>query len=362
MTHIDPFDVSDEQEIDYQRLVKEFGTQPISSVKDLPDYKAFRRGFVFSHRDFDKFITAAKAKKRVSILTGVNASGSLHLGHKWTLDLVIALQKAYGIPVILTISDDEAYVTGKAKDQAEALKNARLIATQLVALGFDMSKTKILIHQQYTKIYNLAVKLSTRCTLNEIKAIYGFDMSKNPGQWFYPVVQAADILLPQEMDGPHNVLVPIAIDQDPHLRLARDIADKVGYIKPSVVHMRFLRGLKGGSKMSKSKPGSAIFLDEKPEVAVKLCNQALTGGQSTVEEQRRLGGDPEVSVVIEYLGAHFIEDDKEFAKLKADYRAGKLLDGEVKKMLADNVKKYLVDFQARVKLAEKDIDKYLMKN
>jgi tryptophanyl-tRNA synthetase len=125
--------------------------------------------------------------------------------------------------------------------------------------------------------------------------------------------------------------------------------------------MRFLRGLKGGSKMSKSKPGSAIFLDEKPEAAVKLCNQALTGGQSTMEEQRRLGGDPEVSVVIEYLGAHFIEDDKEFEKLKADYRAGKLLDGEVKKLLADNVKKYLVDFQARVKLAEKDLDKYLMK-
>jgi tryptophanyl-tRNA synthetase len=359
MTHIDPFDVS-EEEIDYSKLIKEFGTQPISTVRELPDYKAFRRGFVISHRDFDKFIAAAKAKKPVSILTGVNGSGSLHFGHKWTLDIVIALQKHFDIPVILTISDDEAFVTGKVKDQAEALKNSRLIAAQLVALGFDMSKTKILIHQQYTDIYNLAFKLSTHCTLSEIKAIYGFDMSRNPGMWFYPLVQAADILLPQERDGPHHVLVPIAIDQDPHLRLARDIADKIGYVKPAVIHTRFLRSLKGGSKMSKSK-GGAIFLDEKPEVAVKLCNQMLTGGQATVEEQRRLGGDPEKSVVIEYLGAHFIDDDKELEKLKSDYRAGKLLDGEVKKMLADKVKAYLTDFQARVKAAEKDLDKYLMK-
>lgn len=360
MPHVDAFDVS-EEEIDYTKLIRDFGTQPISTVKDVPDYKAFRRGFVISHRDFDKFIAAAKAKKKVSIITGVNGSGSLHFGHKWTLDIVIALQKLYDIPVLLTISDDEAFVTGKVKDQAEALKNSRLLAAQLIALGFDMSKTKILIHQQYTNIYNLAFKLSTRCTLSEIKAIYGFEMSRNPGMWFYPVVQAADILYPQDKYGAHHVLVPIAIDQDPHLRLARDIADKVGFVKPSVIHTRFLRSIKGGSKMSKSK-GGAIFLNEKPEVAAKLCNQMLTGGQSTVEEQRRLGGDPEKSVVLEYLGAHFIDDDKELEKIKADYKAGKLLDGEIKKMLSDRMKEYLVSFQEKVKLAEKDVDKYLVKN
>ncbi|MEM4589731.1 MAG: tryptophan--tRNA ligase [Candidatus Micrarchaeia archaeon] len=361
MQHIDPFDVSDE-EINYQKLIEEFGTQPISTIKKLPNYKAFRRGFVFSHRDFDKFLSAIEKGDKASIITGVNASGSLHLGHKWTMDLVVALQKEYNLPVLLTISDDEAYVTGKTKDQKESLENAKLIAAQLLALGFDPKKTRILIHQQYTKIYNLAIKLSRHCTMNEIKAIYGFDMSKNPGQWFYPVVQAADILLPQELEGPHHVLVPIAIDQDPHLRLARDIADRAGFIKPATVHMRFLRGLKGGSKMSKSKPGSAIFLDEDPKKAAKLCMQALTGGQPTVEEQRKYGGDPEKSVVIEYLGAHFIESDSEFQKLKDDYRAGKILDGETKQLLAFHVEKYLNEFQPKVKKYLESIDDYLMKD
>ncbi|MCS7109437.1 MAG: tryptophan--tRNA ligase, partial [Candidatus Micrarchaeota archaeon] len=245
MAHIDPFDVSDEQ-INYQKLIDEFGTQPISSVANIPKIKAFRRGFVFSHRDFDKYLSAIQNREKASIITGVNASGSLHLGHKWTMDLVIDIQKEYNLPVLLTISDDEAYVTGKVKNQKEGLENAKLIAAQLLALGFDPKKTKILVHQQYTKIYNLAIKLSRHCTMSEIKAIYGFDLSKNPGQWFYPVIQAADILLPQELDGPHYVLVPIAIDQDPHLRLARDIAERVGLIKPATIHMRFLRSLKGG--------------------------------------------------------------------------------------------------------------------
>lgn len=359
MPHVNPFEPV-EEEIDYSKLIKEFGTQPISTVKELPDYRTFRRGLVFSHRDFDKFMAAVRAKKRTTILTGFNASGSIHLGHKLTFDTVIALQKKYGIDVMIPISDDESLVTGKIKDQQEGLRNARLIAAQMVALGFDMKRTQIFIHQMYTRIYNLAIRLSTRCTLSEVRAIYGFDMSTNPGLWFYPLVQAADILLPQELYGPHHTLVPIGIDQDPHVRLARDLADKVGLIKPSAIHIQYLRGLKGG-KMSTSKPGSAILMDEKPEAAAKLCMQALTGGQATVEEQRRLGGDPEKSVVIEYLGAHFIDDDKQLQKLKDDYRAGKLLDGEVKRMLADNVKSYLTDFQKKVAAVEKDIDKYLMK-
>jgi len=359
MAHIDPFDVSDE-EIDYGRLIKEFGTQPISSIGNLPNIKHFRRGFVFSHRDFDLFLNEIKKGRKASIITGINASGSLHFGHKWTMDLVIGLQKEFNLPVLLTISDDEAYVTGKAKSQEEAFENAKLIAAQLLALGFDPKKTRILIHQKYTKIYNLAIKLSPRCTMNEIKAIYGFDMSRNPGQWFYPIIQAADILLPQELEGKHQVLVPIAIDQDPHLRLARDIAERAGYIKPSAIHMRFLRGLKGGSKMSKSKPGSAIFLDEDPKKAVKLCMQALTGGQPTVEEQRKLGGDPDKSVVIEYLGAHFIDDDNEFKKLVDDYKAGKILDGETKQLLARHVESFLTSFQPKVEEYKKNINSYLM--
>jgi tryptophanyl-tRNA synthetase len=360
MERLDPFDVSVEGAIDYDKLIREFGTKPISTVKQVPDLREFRRGFVFSHRDFDKYLQRIKEKKKVSIVSGFNASGSLHLGHKLTFDVVLGLQKLYKIPVYVPLTDDESYVTGKVKDQAEGLKNAKLIASQVMAMGFDPKLTKIFVHQQYTKIYNLAVKLSKKCTLSEIRAIYGFNDSTNPGLFFYPLLQAADILLPQELEGNHMTLVPVAIDQDPHIRFTRDLAERIGFEKPATIHLRFLSGLKGG-KMSKSREGSAIFLNEEPKKAAKFCMNALTGGRATAEEQRKLGADPEKSVVLEYLSAHFIEDDRELSKLTEDYRKGRILDGEMKKMLSERVESFLTDFQSKVSAEQTRIDQYLLK-
>ena len=259
---LSPFESPTRGEIDYDKLIKDFGTQPISTVKnlkELDDIRGFKLGYVFSHRDFDKFLAAIKKKKKVALLTGFNASGSIHLGHKLTFDVVKDLQKKYNIPLFIPLSDDESYVTGKIKDQKEGMKNARLIAAQMIALGFDMKRTKIYIHQNYAKIYDLSIKLSRGYTLSTIKAVYGFSDSINPGLLFYPVIQAADILLPEEPEfgGPKPVLVPVGIDQDPHIRVARDVAEKFGYVKPGALHVKYLPGLKGG-KMSGSVPGSGV--------------------------------------------------------------------------------------------------------
>jgi len=358
-----PFDAGEEK-IDYDKLMKEFGTQPLppQMAKRLSDIRAFRLGYVFSHRDFDKFLAAYDKGEKVSIITGFNASGSIHLGHKLPFDCVIELQKKFKLPVYVPLSDDESYVCEKIKDQAEGLKNARLIAAQLLALGFDPKLTKFFIHQQYTKIYNLAIKLSQRYTLSAIKAIYGFKDDTNPGLMFYPVIQAADILLPQEDEfgGKKFTVTPIGIDQDPHMRLARDIADKFGYVKPTTFHMKYLPGLRGG-KMSKSRPGSALFLDEKPEVAAKYVMNTLTGGRNTVEEQRKLGGEYCKCIVAEYMAAHF-DNDKQMADRKRKCLGGQLLCGECKNELSCAIRKFLIEFQARVAKAEKQLDKNLIKN
>jgi len=353
-------------EIDYNKLIKEFGTRPISEIEQLPDTYGFKQGLVedlkeglvFSHRDFDKFLDDLKNKRKVSILTGFNASGSIHLGHYITFRIVLDLQKRYKIPVYIPISDDESYVSMKVENQKDGLKNAKLIISQIIAMGFDPKLTKIFVHQLYTKIYNLAIKLSTKATLSAVKAIYGFNDSTNTGLMFYPIIQAADILLPQELLGKHRTLVPIGIDQDPHIRLARDIAEKFGYEKPATIHIKYVPGLKGG-KMSKSLPGSAIFLDEKPEQAAKYIMNALTGGRDTAEEQRKLGGNVNRCVVCNYH--HYFSEGKELEKLINDEKSGKTLCGDSKKILANKVKKFLVEFQAKVVKAEKEVDKFLLK-
>lgn len=242
------------------------------------------------------------------------------------------------------------------------MKNARLIAAQMVALGFDMKRTKIFIHQKYTDIYNFVIKLSKKVTLSTIKAIYGFDDSVNSGKFFYPIIQAADILFPQQdrFGGKKSVVVPVGIDQDPHVRLSRDLAAKFKLTKPSTIHMKYLSSLRGGPKMSKSIPGSAIFLNENPKKAAKYAMRALTGGRDTIEEQKKKGGEADKCVVYHYLKV-FFDSKKESEERHKKCYGGKLLCGECKKCLAGEVEKYLKDFQAKVKKAEKNIDKYMIK-
>ena len=345
---------------DNQKLVERFGAKKISSLKDVPDFYAFKRGLIYSHRDFDKFYAALKKGEKCAIVSGVNASGTLHLGHKVVFDTNLYFQKKYGVPVYIPISDDESYVSGKIKDQKEALKFSMKLAKEMLAYGFDPKKTFIIIGQIYTNIYNLAIKLSKRVTLSEIISSYGYKKEDNPGLYFYPAVQSAHVLLPQELRNIKNVLVPIGPDEDSHLRIARDIASRAGYVKPSVLHITFLPGL-DGEKMSKSKNNN-ISLEDDEKTLRKKANKALSGGRDTAEEQRKHGGDPDKDMPCFYLTNLFL-DEKDGKNLIKDYKSGKLLSGEVKKMFGDALVNFTSDFQKRVgKISDKKVSDCLLKN
>ena len=126
---------------DNEKLVKEFGANRISQLKDLPDLYTFKKGLIYSHRDFDKFFKNLKKGDKCAIVSGLNASGSLHIGHKAVFDTNLYFQKEYGIPIFIPISDDESYVAGKVKTQEEALEYSRELAKELLAYGFDPNKT-----------------------------------------------------------------------------------------------------------------------------------------------------------------------------------------------------------------------------
>src|SRR3989344_4865717 len=128
-------------EIDNEKLVKDFGASRASDLKEIPDCYTFKKGLIYSHRDFDKFFKALKKGEKCAILSGANASGNLHLGHKVVFDTNLYFQRKYGIEVFIPISDDESYVSGKVKDQEEALKNSLRLARELIAYGFNPTKT-----------------------------------------------------------------------------------------------------------------------------------------------------------------------------------------------------------------------------
>src|SRR3990167_5225486 len=309
-------------EVDTEKLIKEFGAHPIDKLSEKPDFYTFKTGGLVSHRDFDKFFAALKKGEKCAILSGVNGSGTLHLGHKAVFDTNLFFQKKYNIPVFIPISDDESYVAGKVKDQETALKNSLRLAKELLAYGFDPHKTYFIIDQVYTNIYNLAIKLSRKINLSEIKATYGYKNEENIGLYFYPAVQSAHILFPQEKLGIKNVLVPIGPDEDAHIRICRDIASRAGYKKPSILHLSFMPGV-DGTKMSKSK-NNAIFLKEDNKSITKKINKAFSGGQKTIEEHKKLGGNPDVDIACQYLSKLFLNENGG-KKLFARYKKGELL-------------------------------------
>jgi tryptophanyl-tRNA synthetase len=143
-------------------------------------------------------------------------------------------------------------------------------------------------------------------------------------------------------------MIPCAIDQDPYFRLTRDVAARLHFAKPALLHARFLDALQGpGSKMSASVDISAIFMyDEPNKIKNKINKYAFSGGQETMEEQREKGGDTDKDVAYQYL-TFFLEDDEELEKIGADYRSGKMLTGELKQKCISELQVYVKGFQER---------------
>lgn len=346
---------------DNQKLVREFGAKMISEIKDFPDFYTFSRGLIYSHRDFDKFYKALKNGEKCAIVSGVNASGTLHLGHKVIFDTNLFFQKEFGVEVFIPISDDESYVAGKVETQSESKENAIQLAKEMLAYGFDPQKTHFIIDNIYTNIYNLAFKLSKKVNYSEIKATYGYSPDNNIGLHFYPAVQSAHVLFPQEIHGIKHVLVPIGPDEDAHLRIARDIAGRFNIPKPAVLHLKYLPGL-SGEKMSTSKENTAVFLKDSKKSITKKANKAFSGGQETVEEHRKRGGNPEIDIACQYLKSFFL-NEKESEELFFQYKKGEILSGEVKKMFAEKLIEFTSGFQKRLtKVTQKDLDKTILRN
>ncbi|MBI2579960.1 MAG: tryptophan--tRNA ligase [Candidatus Aenigmarchaeota archaeon] len=347
-------------EVDYGKAAKEFGIDPMDAyLKKLPEAPAmYRRGLVFGQRDFQRIFDAIKNRQKFAVLTGVNPSGPLHLGNKLFIDQALYFQKC-GAHVFIPISNDETYVFHKAESVEKATENAvNSVIPDLVALGFEPKLTKIFISTKTLRIYDLAVKISTKATFSTVKSIFGFTNDTNPGQIFYSIVQSAHILFPQ-LNGFAETVVPIGIDQDPYMRLVRDIADKLSMVKPSSTYHKFMPGLQGG-KMSGSKPETCIYLTDTPEAARKKLMSAFSGGGASLAEHRKSGGNPDVDVAFQYLRFMFEQDDRKLAEIEQKFRSGEMTSGELKNYAAEKITDFLRSHQKEREKAKSKMEKFMI--
>ena len=210
----------------------------------------------------------------------------------------------------------------------------------------------VYLQSQNKSLLDLAFRASSKTNFNQLKAIYGFTPSTNIAHVQAPLVQVADILLPQieEFGGPKKVVVPVGIDQDPHIRLTRDIAQKLhedlGFLTPASTYHRFLTGLTG-DKMSSSKPNTAIYLNDETKDAVKKVKSAKTGGRESLKEQQELGGEVDKCVIYEMLLYHFIDDDNELEEIRQDCLNGTLRCGDCNVRTAELMEEFMDDLKEK---------------
>ena len=351
--------------VDYRKLFEVFGVQPmrglyerLSRLGPLP--RLYRRGIVFAHRDFDKFLDALERGEKAAVVTGFMPSGPFHFGHKMTADQIIYLQRL-GARAFIVLADAEAYAVRRLP-RRRILELAKVYVANLVALGVDPERATFYLQTNYeAPYYRLIQMASGKVTRAEMEAIYG---DLEPGKVVAALTQVADILHPQldEFGGYKNVVVPVGPDQDPHIRFTRDIADRLeheaGLRKPAATYHRLMRGIDGSGKMSSSRPESYISLNDPIDVAVRKLRNAYTGGRPTAEEQRRLGGEPEKCSVYELYLYHLADDDL-LRRVYEDCRSGRLLCGEDKRIAERLLREFLEEHQARFREALYKVEDYL---
>jgi tryptophanyl-tRNA synthetase len=235
----------------------------------------------------------------------------------------------------------------------------------VIAVGFDPKKTHFIIDTKHANLlYPEAVKVAKHITFSTVKAAFGLTNESNIGSIFYTSMQAVPAFLPSVIKKKKiPCLIPHAIDQDPHFRLSRDILPKLGHFKPASIQCKFFPGLAGmqtDGKMSSSDESTTIYTtDDLKTIKNKINKHAFSGGQATVEEHRKKGGNPNVDVAYQWL-TFFEEDDEKLKKIYIDYKAGKILSGELKAMLIEKITEFLMAHQERRKKAEKMIDQFIL--
>ena len=426
----------------YDEICEKFGLDKIDSTKLPNPTHLHRRGIIFAHRDLDSILNARKAGKPFGVLSGLMPSGQMHLGHKMVIDQAKWFQDLGG-DVTIAVADLEAHATrGLSLEKCRKYAIEEYISNY-AGMGLNPEKTSIYFQSERPIVQKMGFTLGTKTNLSEMEAIYGFSGKTNLAHIQSPLVQAGDIVHPQldEYGGLRPIVVPVGVDQDPHLRLTRGLAGKTnwfnvgpgkrsgalirlsvqeenaealgqspngridrskrqsifdgivnnmeamgfsdimsnpkegtvmvpsatsqdihrirmqllayertlggqGLLAPSSTYHHFAVGLTG-DKMSSSKPKTTIFLDDEIAAVEKKIKRAFSGGQPTIEEHRRLGGNPDIDVAYQYMMYFFEDDDDYLQEINQHYRSGALLAGEMKQLCIDRATEWLSNHQEK---------------
>ncbi|HQE91887.1 MAG TPA: tryptophan--tRNA ligase [Anaerolineae bacterium] len=292
-------------------------------------------------------------KKR--ILTGDRPTGKLHLGHYvGSLKNRVELQDTYECYFI--IADLHTLTTKPEKEYVSELgQNIYDAVLDYLAVGIDPEKSTIFLQSALPETFELNLILENLVTLPRLSRLPSIkDMARAAniddetmpfGLIGYPVLQAADILLPRAH------LVPVGKDNEAHVEITREIARRFNRLYevevfplPDVLigEVPTLVGTDGQAKMSKSLGNAIMLSDDAQIVEEKVRGMYTDPNRIRADIPGRVEGNP----VFIYHDI-FNPDVDEVNDLKERYRLGKVGDVEVKRKLARAINAFLDPIRER---------------
>lgn len=290
--------------------------------------------------------------ERKRILTGDRPTGKLHLGHYvGSLANRVRLQDEY--ECFFIIADLHTLTTKPEKEHIEELAaNVRSAVLDYLSCGIDPAKSVIYLQSAVPEVVELSLFFQNLITVPRLSRVPSLkEMAQSAhieempfGLLGYPVLQAADILLPRAH------LVPVGKDNVAHVEVTREIARRFNYLygetfpipEALVSEYGSLVGTDGNAKMSKSL-NNAIFLSDDEKTVYKRVMSMYTDPKRISAD---IPGTVEGNPVFQYHDA-FNPNKAEVEDLKARYRAGKVGDVEVKEKLAKALNEFLDPFRER---------------
>lgn len=290
--------------------------------------------------------------ERKRILTGDRPTGKLHLGHYvGSLANRVRLQDEY--ECFFIIADLHTLTTKPEKDNIEGLAdNVRSAVLDYLACGIDPARSVIYLQSAVPEVVELSLFFQNLVTVPRLSRIpslkemaQGAGIEEMPlGLLAYPVLQAADILLPRAH------LVPVGKDNVAHVEITRELARRFNYLYgetlpvPEVMVSDFgsLVGTDGNAKMSKSLNNAIFLSDDEKTVQKRVMSMYTDPKRVSADVPGTVEGNP----VFQYHDA-FNPDKAEVEDLKARYRAGKVGDVEVKEKLARALNAFLDPIRER---------------
>lgn len=306
------------------------------------------------------------------VLTGMRTTGSLHLGHYvGALKQWFETQESGQYDCYFLLADVQALTTHA--DRPKLLQESvRDVVLDWLAVGIDPNRSHFVLQSMVPERYELSALLMMIAKYGEVmrnptlKSELEGQENATMGFMAYPVDQVADIYMvsPTPPRADDEVLVPVGLDQVPHLEYARDLAKRFNKqygrvfvpCKPLVGEVGRLVGTDGKAKMSKS-VGNTINLSDDTETVKRKVARMFTDPNRTRPD---IPGDTENNPVFVYHRA-FNPNAQEVLELTERYNQGKVSDVEVKTRLAVALNNFLDPIrERRRKFEQVDIREIVM--